>query len=186
MNNKVCIISFSSRKNGNCEHIAEQIVEYYDIRTNVHYYSVDAEDFGPCGGCDYECLKPGVVCPRLNDRQKIIMDTICSSDLVYYIVPNYCGYPCANYYAFNERCVGYFGLDRMKMNQYMSVKKRFIVVSNTQTEAFRSAMQQQTKDEPEILYMMTGKYHKKSIAGDLMESDAAKADLEAFLDLDPL
>ena len=41
-------------------------------------------------------------------------------------------------------------------------------------------MMQQTK-EPEIMYLKTNKYGKKSLAGDLMESEAAKADLLVFL-----
>lgn len=114
------------------------------------------------------------------------MDRICRSDLVYFIVPNYCGYPCANYFAFNERSVGYFNLNRNRMDQYMSVPKRFIVVSNTAGDPFRAAMSQQTAKEPDILYLQSSKYHKRSIAGDLLESEAVKADLEAFLRIRPI
>lgn len=64
----------------------------------------------------------------------------------------------------------------------MNVRKRFIVVSNT--EGFEQAMQQQTKGKPEILYLKTGKYKKQSIAGDLLDSVEARADLDAFLALD--
>ena len=112
--------------------------------------------------------------------QTEVMDAICGSDLVYMIVPNFCGQPCANYYAFNERSVGYFNGDRSKMNQYLSVKKRFILVSNTQSEQFLNAMKQQTLGEPDILYLKSGKYHKRSIAGDILESEAARQDLNAF------
>ena len=103
--------------------------------------------------------------------------TICA--LVYFIVPNICGYPCANYFAFNERTVGYFNMDREKMARYMNVPKRFIVISNT--EGFEDAMRQQTDEAPQMLYLKSRKYGKSSIAGDLLESDAAKADLDEFL-----
>ena len=112
--------------------------------------------------------------------QKAMYDSICNADVVYYIIPNYCGFPCANYYAFNERSVGYFNLDKVLLERFMSVKKRFIIVSNTEGQNFEHAMMQQAK-EPEIMYLKTSKYGKKSIAGDLMESEAAKADLLTFL-----
>jgi hypothetical protein len=106
-----------------------------------------------------------------------------TSDLIYYIVPNYYGLPCANYYAFNERCTGYFNMDRELMKKFQSVKRRFIVVSNTETDAFAQAMKMQSGTEPEILYMKTSKYGKRSTAGDILESEAARADLEDFLSM---
>ena len=70
--------------------------------------------------------------------------------------------------------------------KYLDVRKRFIVVSNTEGESFKQALQQQTNDVPEILYLKTRKYDKISIAGDLLESAAAGADLKAFLEKDLL
>ena len=175
---KVTILSFSSREDGNCARISEYLTQFYS-RTNVQSFIIGSDSFAPCGGCDYECLKPGLKCPQLNAEQSAIMNRICDSELVFFIIPNYCGYPCANYYAFNERSVGYFGMDRGKMNAYMNVPKRFIIVSNT--EGFEDAMRQQTNSEPEILYLKSGKYKKRSIAGDILESEDAKTDLEQFL-----
>lgn len=180
MNGNVVILTFSGRNNGNCAKISEYIEQFYN-RTNVYTVQIDSKAFAPCGGCDYECLKPELVCPMVSERSKEIMDKICNSDITYFIVPNYCGYPCANYFAFNERSVGYFNLDRVRMNQYMNVPKRFIIVSNTEGNNFEAAMQQQTIEAPKILYLKTGKYQKQSIAGDLLTSEAAKADLESFL-----
>lgn len=185
MNKNVTILSFSERNSGNCAAIS-RFLEHYYMQTNVRSYTIDSKNFAPCGGCDYECLKPNSVCPRLTQPQHEVMDRICCDDLVYFIVPNYCGYPCANYFAFNERSVGYFNLNRNRMDQYMSVPKRFIVVSNTAGDPFRAAMSQQTAKEPDILYLQSSKYHKRSIAGDLLESEAVKADLEAFLRIRPI
>lgn len=112
------------------------------------------------------------------------MDSIRCSDLVYYVIPNFCGMPNAVYYAFNERSVGYFNMDRARMNQYMAVKKRFVIVSNTESTMFVDSMRQQTTTDPKILYLKTGRYQKKSIAGDMMESAEAQADLKAFLNRD--
>ena len=52
-----------------------------------------------------------------------MMDVIRSSDLVYYVVPNFCGMLNAVYYSFNECSVGYFNTDRAAMVLYTAVKK---------------------------------------------------------------
>ena len=181
--NNYTVLSFSSRVDGNCAKISKYISNYHN-QTNVPIFNIDSENYSPCNNCDYECLQPGMRCPNLNQAQIEIMDSICNSDLIYFVIPNYCGQPCANYYAFNERCVGYFNMDREKMKQYLNVRKRFIVVSNT--EGFEQAMKQQTANDPEILYLKSGKYQKKSIAGDILDSAAARADLDAFLALGTL
>lgn len=177
MNKCVTILSFSSRTDGNCAKISEFISNHYEQMT-VYSFIIGGA-FQPCGSCGYECLKQGQRCPQLNEQQKTVMDAICTSELVYFIVPNYCGFPCANYFAFNERSVGYFGMDRDRMERYMNVPKRFIIVSNT--EGFEDAMHQQTIGDPDILYLKSRNYQKQSIAGDLLDSAAAKSDLNAFL-----
>ena len=179
MDKSIVILSFSGRNGGNCEQISE-FIEHFYIRTNVHSFKIDNISASSCGGCNYECLRQDMECPRLTESLRRIMDSVMEADLVYYIVPNYCGYPCANYFAFNERSVGYFNQDRNLMDKYMAVKKRFIIISNTESN-FAEAMRQQTNDQPDILYLKSRKYQKQSIAGDLMTSEAAKADLQAFL-----
>lgn len=182
MNNNVVILSFSARANGNCTKIADFITEYHK-RTNVRLFVIDSENFSPCGACDYECLTAGKLCPKMNTQHRQVMDAICESSITYFIVPNYCGYPCSNYFAFNERSVGYFNMDNELLNRYMSAPKRFIIVSNTDSDNFANAMRQQTTDEPDILYLKSGKYQRQSTAGDILESEAARADLKAFLDI---
>ena len=178
MNKLVTILSFSSRKKGNCAAVSTHLKNHY---TQAEICIVQLL---PCGNCDYECLTAVKSCPRLEPDQTQIMDAICRSDLVYFVVPNYCGYPCANYFAFNERSVGYFGMDRAKMERYMNVRKRFIIISNT--EGFEDAMQQQTYEAPDILYLKSRKYGSRSIDGNMLESEAARADLDAFLANDGL
>ena len=68
------------------------------------------------------------------------------------------------------------------MQQYMDARKRFIIVSNSESEVFRRAMEQQAKQPDEVLYLKSSKYAKRSIAGDILESPEAAADLNAFLD----
>lgn len=77
-------------------------------------------------------------------------------------------------------------MDRALMQKYMEVPKRFVVVSNTEGPNFEDALKQQVNGVPDILYMKTGKYHKRSIAGDMMDAGDAKVDLEAFLECDTI
>jgi len=180
--NDITVLNFSPRTKGNCAEICRQILDHY-ANANVRFYNV-CEFVSPRSSCNYECLKPGEVCPKLTDEQTGMMDSIRRSDLVYYVIPNFCGMPNAIYYAFNERSVGYFNMDRTIMGQYMATKKRFVIVSNTENTMFVEAMRQQTRTDPEILYLKTNRYQKKSITGDMMESTEAQADLKDFLNKD--
>ena len=176
--NKVCILNFSGRNNGNCQAISNFIKQYYDRFSNIcaleHSMILD-----PCNHCDYECLQEHNVCTRKHEMDKI-MEQLISSNMVYFIVPNYCGFPCANYFAFNERTVGYFNRDEQLLQKYYNIKKKFIIVSNTENETFYKAMEQQST-APDILYVSSNKYGKRSIAGDLLESDDAREALRAFM-----
>ena len=179
MVNNVVILNFSGRNSGNCNAIGEFIKDYHK---NANILSCNVgECWSPCGGCDYECLKPGVQCPVLTEQQRNVMDNALDADLIYYIVPNYCGFPPANFFAFNERSVGYFNMDRVKLGQYANIRRKFIIVSNTENPSFIQAMQQHSK-EPDMLFLKTGAYQKKSIAGDLLTAEKATEDLKAFLD----
>ena len=177
MGKKVGILTFSTRNNGNCANVGKFISNYH--RENVQTFIIGAENVSPCGNCDYECLTPGAVCPKVDAQYNGLMDAICQCDLVYFVVPNFCGYPCASYFAFNERTVGYFQMDRGRMKHYMDIPKKFVIVSNT--EGFEAVMRQQTSGDPKFLYLKSGKYKKRSTAGDILESEEARNDLEAFL-----
>ena len=176
--NNVTILNFSGRNDGNCAAIAKFVSERH-ANANICVYNIN-ENVEPCGKCNYECLTPGVSCASVNGI-RTIMDEAMNSDIIYYIVPNICGYPSANYFIFNERLVGYFNMDRELTAKYKSITKKFIIVSNTESDAFYNAMQQQSA-EPMILYLKTSKYGKRSTAGDILESEQAQADLAAFLE----
>ena len=176
----ITIIDFSPRGNGNCTSVRNIIAEFYN-RTDVRQYKVTADIIGPCANCNYECLTPGVICPLVSEQQKEIMCNASDSELVYFIVPNFCGYPNANYFAFNERSVGFFNMDREAMKRYMNVPKRFVVISNTESDQFKNAMKLQTNGEPDILYLKTSKYKVRSTAGDLMDCDEARVELIQWL-----
>lgn len=109
------------------------------------------------------------------------MDEICHSTIAFFVIPNYCDYPCANFFIFNERSQCYFQNHPEQLDQYLKVKKKFIIVSNSKAESFAKAFEQHTDQEPQILFLSARKHGHISTAGDLMNVDTAKAELEAFI-----
>lgn len=180
---KVTVLRFSHRQAGNCAAIAAHIRASLSTGI-VSEFAMDGESCAPCQGCDYQCLRGEGACPHQNGAYFDAMNAIMASDLVYFILPNYCGFPCASYFAFNERSVGFFHGDEAILESYLAVPKRFIIVSNTESQTFVDAMQQQVSGEPEILYLKSSNYVKKSICGDILTSEQARTDLDHFLQKD--
>lgn len=160
-------------------HSNRKVCSEHHANANICTYNIN-DHIGPCAECNYECLTPGIGCESA-DGIKTIMNQAMNSDLIYYIVPNICGYPSSNYFIYNERLVGYFNMNRELMAKYKNIEKKFIVVSNTESDTFYNAMQQQSA-EPNILYLKTSKYGKRSTAGDILNSEQAQVDLSAFLE----
>ena len=100
--------------------------------------------------------------------------------MAYFVVPNYCDYPCANFFIFNERSQCYFQGHSELLEQYLNVPKKFIVVSNSTSENFRLAFTQHVYDEPEILILSAKRYEKNSISGSLVALDEVRTELEIF------
>lgn len=176
----ISILNFSGRDRGNCNAVCNYILQSYTNKTNI-CARVISVDIPPCNSCDYECLREGTSCKDFHIIESL-MDQLIRSEMIYYVLPNYCGFPCANYFAFNERTVGYFNKDQACLEKYYSIEKKFIIISNSENVCFQIAMQQQCAS-PEVLYLKTKKYARNSISGDLMDSADARADLEEFLGL---
>ncbi|MCL2573917.1 MAG: hypothetical protein FWE34_05115 [Defluviitaleaceae bacterium] len=69
-----------------------------------------------------------------------IFITLCRSDLAYYVLPNYIDYPNAYFFMFCERKQGFFGANRHLLDRYMPLKKRFVVVSNTDAGSIKRCL----------------------------------------------
>lgn len=173
----VCIVSFSSRKNGNCGQIAAHLQSLYG---DAKLYDFADFSIHPCGDCVYECFSRSGRCPFMEDREYELYEAILGSAQTYYIIPNYCDYPCANFFIFNERSQCFFQGHPKRVEAYCRIPKKFIVVSNTNEQNFRDILAYHVEDEPDILFLHARKYGKVSIAGDLMTSGEAVAQLEAF------
>ena len=174
---KSLVINFSGRNNGNCANVSKVIQKELE---NVSVINFSDVNIFSCSNCDYECFK-NENCPYIIDDLFDIYNQIVSSDFVYYVVPNYCGYPCANFFIFNERSCCYFKRDRELLNKYLSVNKKFIIISNSNQDSFKEICKYQVNNEPDILFLSTRKYNQNSIEGILMENEDAKYELISFI-----
>lgn len=181
MDKKTVILSFGSRNGGNCEQIADYICKHTHIRTNVSIYKFKDFLIEPCGKCAYECFRDNTACPYIHDMEYTLLEQISNSDMAYFIVPNYCDYPCANFFIFNERSQCYFQNHAERLEQYLHVPKKFVVISNSKMQSFAEAFCQHTDTEPQILYLSAKTYSKQSIAGDILTANEARREIELFL-----
>lgn len=182
MKKSVVIVSFSSKKGGNCEQISDYLRSLCSQPVKIYRFAEFS--IHPCGGCGYECFADNRCCPYIGDMEYSILEDICASAITYFVLPNYCNYPCAHFFAFNERSQCYFQNHADRLEAYLNVPKQFLVVSNSGKENFLEAMRQHTNNEPEILFLSSKFYGKSSSAGNLMESENAKTDIRRFVHKD--
>ena len=174
----ICVVSFSSRADGNCSQIGKLICT---LLKDSKLFDFSTFAIQPCGNCGYECFSDPAECPYSADMERRLLDEIAHSDLTYFILPNYCDYPCANFFIFNERSQCYFQGQPELLDAYEKVPKRVVVVSNTNEENFRQAMAYQAYEEPDILFLSARKYGKESIKGDLLTNEEVASDIKAFI-----
>ena len=171
------IVSFSGRKNGNCEQISRFVASLTDGKV----FSFADFSIEPCGKCEYECFKERVSCPFIGDMEVNVLEAITQSDKACFVIPNYCDYPNANFFIFNERSQCFFQGRPDVLEAYLKVPKKVVVVSNTGEENFRKAMEYQAEEETEFLFLAAKEFGKKSIDGDLMSSEAVRERIRKFL-----
>ena len=176
---RVCIVSFSSRKNGNCAQIGKLMESVLD---HAELFDFSKHPIHPCGECEYQCFTAAHRCPYMDDMEYRILDAVTHSDLAYFIIPNYCDYPCANYFIFNERSQCYFQGHPELLDRYEKVQKRAVVVSNTNEENFIKALSYQSDTKTEILFLSAKRYGKVSIKGDLLTAPNAIKDIMDFIE----
>jgi len=175
---KVSIVNFSGRSNGNCSGIAGYIKEI--LNADVDIFDFSGTKITPCGNCNYECLDAADGC-LINDGITNVYTALISADVIYFIVPNYINYPCANFWIFNERKQGVFGRKPKLEKHYLQIKKKFVVVSNTEKDNFRQIFKSHVEGEPDILFLATRDFAKGGVRGGLMEDAQAQAMLKEFI-----
>lgn len=175
---KTTIISFSSRRDGNCAQIGKLI---QSLIPDSALFAFSELEIHACGKCRYECFGSREACPYVHDDECRLLEAVLHSETVYFVLPNYCDYPCANYFIFNERSQCFFQGRPELLDAYEKVPKRSVVVSNTNRENFLAALSYQSEEAPEVLFLSARSYGKKSVCGDLLTSEQAAADIAAFV-----
>lgn len=175
---KTVIISFSSRANGNCSQIGKMIGSLLDDPVLFDFSEFDIHS---CGRCAAECFTAREDCPYFADKEYEILEAIIHSDLAYFVLPNYCDYPNANFFIFNERSQCFFQGRQELLEAYLEIPKRSIVISNTNKENFVHALAYQSNNEPKILFLSANEYGKNSICGDLLTSEEAVEKIKQFI-----
>lgn len=111
------IISFSARKDGNCDSIASFVSSASDKTVYMREQNIH-----PCANCDYECFH--AQCKYREDDVYDLYANMLRYDKVVLIVPMYCGNPCSLYFSFHERCQDYF----MHNDTYDEIIKRLYII----------------------------------------------------------
>jgi len=167
------VVSFSGRQDGNCAGIGELAARMLDAE-HVRFADLCAQ---PCGECGCECLRGGK-CSK-DDGVSALYEKICSAQECVFVLPNYADFPCANYFIFNERGTGYFGGSEQRLEKYMSVPKKAIVISGTEEENFRRALAYQA-DKMEFLFLRAKDFGQRSTDGALAKDARVQAKVKDF------
>jgi len=177
----ITVISFSGRPNGNSVGVARVIKECHGEK-EVQIVDFSEVAVEPCNHCNCDCFLPDGECP-VKDDVVSTYEKIIRSEEVYFILANYCGYPNAKYFAFNERSSSFFRRNRELLAQYLAVPKKFIVISNSNMEKFTELMQYQISEgtEPQMLFLSSREFKVSSFAGNLMEVPEARQKVEKFV-----
>lgn len=174
---KKLLISFSARKDGNCDKIAkflaneeDKIMYFRDL--NIH----------SCSNCDYECFDNS--CKYRNDDIYNLLDEISNYQKVVFVVPMYCGNPSSLYFILNERCQDYFMHNEDK---YENLVKRLFFIGiygdSEKSPDFIPCFEkwfEGTRYTNHVLGVERHKYNLK-LKDSILEVDELKTKIEEFI-----
>lgn len=115
---KKLFISFSARRNGSCNQVAEYLASEED---KIVYFR--DMDFHNCRNCDYECFSDE--CKYRHDGIYQLYEEMTAFQKVVFVVPMYCGNPSSLYFVFHERSQDYF---MHHEDQYEDIIKRLFII----------------------------------------------------------
>ncbi len=173
------VISFSGRKDGNCDTIAKYICQ----KTHDTYICFRDLHIHDCANCHYECFSSGCVYAD-DDMRKLYAQTKAENRL-YLIVPIYCGNPCSMYYKFLERNQDVFSAYEDAFAAFVS--KLFIIgVCGSEKEAphFRSCLGDywfHEQDQKKRVLLLERHTYNQKLNDSLLTVDEVRKKLELFL-----
>lgn len=171
------IISFSGRKDGNCDRVAEYIAK--DADKIVFFRDMDVHR---CSNCEYECFSD--YCKYHEDEIWQLYESMHNYDKVILVVPMYCGNPSSLYFVFNERCQDYF---MHHGDKYEDIISRLYIIgiygSSENTPDFVPCFEKWFYESPysgHVLGIERHKYEQK--LGDyVLDVEQVRRDIDEFM-----
>ena len=174
---KKLLISFSARKDGNCDEITKFLAKEED---KIRYFR--DLNIHSCSNCDYECFDNS--CKYRNDDIYNLLDEISNYQKVVFIVPMYCGNPSSLYFTFNERSQDYFMHNEDK---YENLVKRLFFIGiygdSEKSPDFIPCFEkwfEGTRYTNHVLGVERHKYNLK-LKDSILEIDELKTKIEEFI-----
>ena len=75
----------------------------------------------------------------------------------------------------------FFSVQKEMLDKYESINKRFIVISNGEKENFINVFKYHTDKPVYTLFLSAKSVNRKSISGDLLQSDQIKCEILNFI-----
>ncbi len=178
-------ISFSARRNGNCENLLKYT--YSLLKDNVNsyeYLNITDYKIEPCSNCEYECFSEiltsnETACPKNDDLSKIYKK--CNvHDIILFGIPCYGNHCPGIYRSFHERALTQFTSGA----EYTVFKKKVNIILIANLPGGDNALHEVCIDflegRPEVIQFPAREYGMLSLKGDLIESDIVKDRLKGF------
>ncbi len=180
---KTCIINFSGRAGGNGHGTAAFAAAELIRTSEPEIIEFSGLTVNGCGSCHYECFRRGQACPHKDDDMWKVYMKVAGADMCCFIVPNYNGHPCSNFYAFEERGQGVYLNARKEYEKYLNVPKKFIVISNTDAAHFSLVFENclGKNKKADILFLRASDFSLPSTGTGLMTSEDARRKVSMFL-----
>lgn len=172
------IISFSGRKGGNCDQVAEFIADSDD--KIIYFRDVKAHN---CSGCAYECFDG--FCKYHDDEVYGIYNSMLDYEKVVLLVPMYCGNPASLYFVFNERCQDFF---RHNEEKYEGIISRLYIIgiygSREQTPDFIPCFEKWFDDSKYINHVLGIERHKynQKMTDLILDVEEVREKVRAFME----
>ena len=174
------IVSFSARKGGNCEALAEEIQSRIPGSDTLWFADLNVQ---LCARCAYECIYKGV-CKYRDDDLYDFYEKTRAYDKVFYIVPMYSGNPSSLFFLSQERGQGYWSENEEYYPEF--TRKLYIVgIGNTneQTSFSYPFLNLLEHSKGKMLILEPHRYGLGSLDTPLLKKRAVYDDLHRFLDV---
>jgi multimeric flavodoxin WrbA len=182
----ISIISFSGRvQKGNCYEISLYLKKkLMNEFTDVHIFFLSESNIHNCSHCEYECFSEAGNCPYDLDDIKKIYNQIQKSDMSFFVIPIFSGFPCSNFFIFNERSQCFFSSNR-QYDEYLKIPQKYIIIGNTGFSNAKNIICYDSikKDNlnQNFLNICSKEVDEKSIKGNLIEYKSISDKIDIWL-----